>query len=562
MRAMVWLAGLVAALAGVATPAAPPPKPKLIVAISIDQFSADLFAQYRGRFTGGLARMQQGVVFPSGYQSHAATETCPGHSTILSGMHPAGTGIVGNSVWSPIQFKMVYCLDDGETPVAGMKGFRSPAVLKAPTLGAWMKDADPRSRVFAVAGKDRAAVPMGGARNDGEYWWNEDKGGYTTYVPEGTTDAARLAPIAAFNEQLFKTWRQTPPAWVIRDQRCAALAGPQVFGGKVFDAKVPPGGWTPPAAGKDFAADPAFQAWFRANPEFDRVTLELARHVIDTQQLGQREATDLIAIGLSATDYVGHRFGPEGPEMCDQLAWLDARLGTFLDYLDGLKIPYVVVLTADHGSIDAAERAARRGIPAERINTKASPADLAAGRLGVLDEVNADLHKDIDFDYDLQGDATQIVIGGQTVPDLRAKVVAGAIAKLRQRPEIAAVFTKDEALAGKAPDSWTLAEIFAASTDAERSGEIQVAWKEFATPFRVDPSRPYIAGHGSPWNYDRRVTILFWWPGATGFEQPLAVETVDTAPTLAAVAGVKAPPVDGRCLDLDAGAGDSCAVKP
>ena len=71
--------------------------PKLIVAISVDQFSADLFAQYRSHFTGGLARLAQGAVFPSGYQSHAATETCPGHSTILTGMRPAHTGIIANT---------------------------------------------------------------------------------------------------------------------------------------------------------------------------------------------------------------------------------------------------------------------------------------------------------------------------------------------------------------------------------------------------------------------------------------------------------------------------------
>ena len=60
------------------------PPPKLIVAISVDQFSADLFAQYRQHFTGGLKRLSEGIVFPSGYQSHNMTETCPGHSTCRS----------------------------------------------------------------------------------------------------------------------------------------------------------------------------------------------------------------------------------------------------------------------------------------------------------------------------------------------------------------------------------------------------------------------------------------------------------------------------------------------
>ena len=289
--------------------------------------------------------------------------------------------------------------------------------------------------------------------------------------------------------------------------------------------------------------------------------LDLAAKLITDAELGKRSATDMIAIGLSATDYIGHRFGSQGPEMCDQMAWLDAGLGIFLKKMDTLKIPYIVALTADHGSIDAAERAAQRGIPAQRIDSGKVLADLKAA---VEDEFKLDYQP-----LTIKGGIVSIVDFGDPDPALRKKISDFAIGWLKQHPErgVADAFAKADLLTGtaprgKSPDSWTLREIFAASTDAERSGDIQIAWTEFATPYRVDPARPYIAGHGSPYTYDRRVPILFWWPGATGFEQPLAVETVDIAPTLAAVAGVEAPPVDGRCLDLDAGAGDSCAVKP
>ena len=58
----------VAALAAlaIAPAAAQPPRPKLIVAIAVDQLSADLFAEYRQHFTGGFRRLTDGVVFPSG----------------------------------------------------------------------------------------------------------------------------------------------------------------------------------------------------------------------------------------------------------------------------------------------------------------------------------------------------------------------------------------------------------------------------------------------------------------------------------------------------------------
>ena len=62
-------------------PAATAARPKLIIAISVDQFAASVYARYRDDFSGGLKRLSSGIAFPVGYQSHAATETCPGHST-------------------------------------------------------------------------------------------------------------------------------------------------------------------------------------------------------------------------------------------------------------------------------------------------------------------------------------------------------------------------------------------------------------------------------------------------------------------------------------------------
>jgi predicted AlkP superfamily pyrophosphatase or phosphodiesterase len=96
-----------------------PPPPKLLVVISVDQFSADLFDEYRPQFIHGLARIASGTVFDKAYQSHAITETCPGHSTILTGDHPARTGIIGNTWLDQSiarQDKTVYCAEDETAP--------------------------------------------------------------------------------------------------------------------------------------------------------------------------------------------------------------------------------------------------------------------------------------------------------------------------------------------------------------------------------------------------------------------------------------------------------------
>src|SRR3954454_17342349 len=171
-----FMLAAVAALTATVAPAQAPAPPKLLVVISVDQFSANLFDEYRPQFTGGLARLATGTVFRNGYQSHAATETCPGHSTILTGDHPARTGIISNA-W--IDQKVgrsdvsVYCAEDETQPGTSSVAYKvSPKHLLVPTLGELMKARWPASRSVAVAGKDRAAVMMTGHKVDQRWYWN------------------------------------------------------------------------------------------------------------------------------------------------------------------------------------------------------------------------------------------------------------------------------------------------------------------------------------------------------------------------------------------------------
>lgn len=553
VRLLAALAAALAAAVAFAMPAAaaPPPQPKLIVAISMDQFSAAVFAQNRQRFTSGLRRLTEGAVFPNGFQSHAATETCPGHSTLMTGRHPAGTGIISN-VWRDAATDAdVYCVYDPSGPVPGRpKDPRGPANLKVSTLGEWLKAADPRSRNFAVSGKDRAAITMAGHNPDGVFWW-DDENGFTTYVPAGTDAAERLAPVAGFNAALAARWAKAAPQWTVLDKSCNRLAETRRYGALDLQSQVPPAGFTPPK-GPAVRTDDMFKRWFRASPLFDETTLELAAGLIDRFHLGSGPAPDVLSVSLSGTDYVGHRYGNQGPEMCDHLAHVDRALGRFLDRLQALKVPVVVVLSADHGSVDAAERVADRGVPAVRIDAGA-----------VVKAVNAQLRAELGLGADpLNGDGYVVGPAGAD-PALKTRVVARAVELLRQRPEVAAAFSRDEALAtrvppGRAVEELSLLERVAESTDAARSPDINVVFQPYASFGRPKAYGDSIAGHGSAWNYDRRVPIVFWWPGADGFEQSLPVETVDIAPTLAALVGVKTPQVDGRCLDLDRTTADSC----
>ena len=527
------------------------PAPKLVVVISIDQFSANLFEQYRADFRGGLGRLaREGVVYPSGYQSHGMTETCPGHSTLLTGKYPNKTGIVANDWYDKETGKKTYCLDDPSVTLAndpsGGGRLASPKLLMADTYGDWLKAVSPKSRVYAVSGKDRGAINMAGHKADGVFWL-ETRFGMTTWVEPGQDAKIRLAPVAAFNARLVADQKKKPFVWTYENKRCKALEADYVTGGRAWRAALPP-----PAPKDEAAATNDLSV----SPYTDRVTLEAAQALREEFKLGDGEATDVLTISLSATDFIGHRYGARGPEMCDQVLRLDDRLGAFLDSLDKVKGQVLVVLAADHGGSDFPERLVEQGYDAGRTPS-----------IPWMKALNAEVRARLKLDHDPLVQAGGIdslyVVGADgktpTVLD-RARVVTATLAILAKRSEVYeaydtnTLFTAAPPPKGTPPDEISVAERMRRSAYPGRVGDILVAFQPYQTLSAAGAS--YVASHGSPWNYDRRVPIVFWWKGGAARERVLPIETVDIAPTIAAVTGVAVPAdVDGRCLPLGPGPG-------
>ena len=519
------------------------PPPKLVVMVAIDQFSADLFTEYRGKFTGGLARLASGVVFPSGYQAHGATETCPGHSTILTGSHPGRAGIVANNYFDLSvgrEDKRVYCAEDETVPGTSSKsGQYAPSVnhLLVPTLGDLMKARDPGAQVVSVSGKDRAAIMMGGRQAD-ELLWLAPTGliSYRGTALSPTAQQASTAIAAAIGQA-------RPGLTLPADCATHDIAIPvNDKGGTVGTGRL--------------ARDAGDFRRFMASPEADGAVLATAAALRQVRKMGEGSSTDLLIVGLSATDYVGHGAGTEGAEMCLQMAGLDRELGDFFARLDATGIDYAVALTADHGGHDMPERNRQNGWPAaERVDPALDPDKLGkavAEKLGLPQPL---LYGDGPF-----GD---MYLSKALTPAQRKAAMAELLPRLRAHPQIEAVVTGEDIarhpVSKRSPDVWSLMDKLRASYHPQRSGDFVVVLKPRVTPI-PESGLGYVATHGSVWDYDRRVPILFWRKGLAGFEQPNAVMTVDIMPTLASLIGVPvdANKVDGRCLDLLSGPESSC----
>jgi predicted AlkP superfamily pyrophosphatase or phosphodiesterase len=539
--------------------------PKLVVVISVDQFAAHLYDQWRPKFTGGLKTLSTGIVYPSGYQAHAATETCPGHATLLTGVHPARNSIVANNWYDARTGKDMYCVQDDTAKLIGLPDLipakdkrrtaMSPKNMTATTLGDWSQAASPDNRMFAISGKDRGAITMAGQNPTSVYWY-VDGAGFVTYAKENIADADRLKLVQNFNARLISDWKKKPPKWTYIDKTCAKLEAEVTTGDLTYTSKVPPA-LPQPTKDLPFDTSDGVKNFYRGTPLLDNITFKLAEKMIVEQKMGKGKGIDIFSISLSSTDYIGHRYGTQGPEMCDQLTRLDRGLGRLLKQLANLKVPVLVALSADHGSMDIVERTKAAGYPATHFN---------AGKL--LEKMNQEIRnrlKSLTYNplasADKNRDIEQIhIVTAQGLAEtgkIRADIMA--LAKellLTQKPDIVAVFSREEAIAAlpdkSVPvDEYSLLQRFAVNADQKNAGDIFVAVKPYAFGGYPKKLGDTVASHGTPYNYDRRVPILFWWPGVASQERTLGIPTVDIAPSLANALGIRVPvPIDGQCRPL------------
>src|SRR6202522_2852907 len=114
---------LACALAAASLLAAAPKKPKLVLAIVIDQFRYDYLTRFRDEYHAGFERLlTHGAVFTNARYIHFPTVTAVGHSTFLSGATPAISGIVANDWYDREEGKTVTSVSDTATKLLGGSG--------------------------------------------------------------------------------------------------------------------------------------------------------------------------------------------------------------------------------------------------------------------------------------------------------------------------------------------------------------------------------------------------------------------------------------------------------
>jgi len=513
-------------------------QPPLAVVIVVDQMRQSYLEDFAHDFEHGFGRLRErGAVFLNADHDHALTETAPGNVTVVTGTYPSHHGIVGNELWDRRTRQVRGAVLDSERAMVGAerRSGRSPWRLLRSTVGDWLKAESPQSKVFGVSLKDRSAVFLAGQTADGAYWYDERAGNFVTsdFYHESLPDWVVQFNTAHRVDAYFgQSWARLFPQAHYSESRSIPRG---------TDEDYPP--FPHVLVGDAETPDRRFYSRFRLTPFSDLLTLDFARALIEAEQLGADAASDILSIGLSAADYIGHRYGPSSDEVHDHFVRLDRYLGEFLDYLDERLGAgnFSVVLTADHGVAPVPERAADQGQVAARIHWDEI--------LAQLEPVIADAHRrgqiatlptlryefGIVFDF---GEAESSV----TDSDALAALVAD---ELEGHPFVLAAFTHRQMREGDSGGSpWF--GLYERSFHPDRAPDVVVHVRED----HLITNRRTGTTHGSPHAYDRHVPLIFAGPGIESGEHDARVRTVDIAPTLAGLLGIEVPAdIDGVSLE-------------
>jgi predicted AlkP superfamily pyrophosphatase or phosphodiesterase len=500
--------------------APPPPKPKLILAIVIDQFRYDYLTRFRHEYRAGIARLlDHGAVFTSAYYEHFPPVTAVGHSTILSGATPTQSGIVANEWVDRITGKEITSVSDTTVKLLGGKPgdpAASPNRLLVSTVGDELKIANNnQTKVIGVSSKDRSAILPAGRMANGAFWFDTGSGNFVSssyYFEEMPAWAAKYNASRAVDKYLGKGWLP-------------------------FDAKAGANPYTTLPS----TPDKTFYDALERTPYGNEIIEQFAEAALDGEKMGRGPGTDILAVSFSANDRIGHILGPDDPQIRDISIQTDRIIGRLLTFAETKSGPgnVLVVLTADHGVSPVPAESARRHMPGGFIKPDMIVKSLQSAlssRYGDGDWVQKKTGLEIVY-------LDRKLITGKKLKE--ADVQNTAAEALRAIPHIARVYTRAQLMNGEVLDDEVDRRIRRGFNPA-RSADLFVVLE----PYWVMQNGDTGTSHTSPYNYDTHVPVIFMGPGIKPGRYNGRIAVNDIAPTLATMLDVETPSGSvGRVLD-------------
>ncbi len=517
-------------------------KSKLVVIIVLDQFPYRYLPKFESYFSesGFKYLMHHGANFTEARYEHATTKTAPGFSTIGTGTYPHVSGIVGNRWYDRFEKRNQEVVDDARYAIVGARGKgSSPANLKSETLGDMMRLASGfRSKAIALSDKDYSAVLLAG-KTGMAYWVQDSVLVTSTYYANALPAwASSLNGSGVFQRYFRKWWTEEQPsaARLICDEDDVPYEENRDGLGRAFPHFI---------AGSDtLSMGHSYYTALNSSPYAAEILFDAARRAVIGESLGTRGVPDLLMVGISGTDEIGHSYGPQSHEVFDNALKTDRMIAEFLSYLDhqlGLN-QCLVVLSSDHGIAPIPEYLKKKSphLDAGRISSKQISQIAETALVNVFGKapsgsfwVEKVVEGDIYFNYDVLKEKNVRL-------DDAVRVLKDSLSR---QPFVAGLYDRHDVEHPAAADRFT--DRVARSVMPGRSGDLYMILKAY---YILSPN-PAGTNHGQPYEYDLHVPLMFlgepFIPGTyRGNASP-----ADIIPTLAEVLGIPCPAVvEGRVL--------------
>lgn len=512
----------------------PPEKPKLVIGIIVEQLRYDHIERFRDRFSdNGIKRLiNEGTYFKNASFEYMLTQSAPGHATISTGAEPSSHGIPSDNWYIPLRNELIYSTKDAQVnPVGGSfeSGLHSPVNLQASTFSDELKMAtNQKAKVFSVGIKESSSILSGGHAADGTFWFDNTTGTwmsssyYLDSLPGWITDFNALNHAESYlnnSWELFRSAENYTDCLPDSNKFEAGFGSVNYF---PYDLKK--------IRSKELAGPKNSFSLIRETPFANSLTTSFAMRLIERENLGRDDITDYLSICYSATDNIGHRFGPSSVEMGDAILRLDDEIRYLLSYLNDSigKRNILIYFTSSHGISEIPSVLEYNRIPSGYFRQNQAVQLLRSYMNAVYGE----------GDWIKGYSERQVFLNRTLIEDARLpldEVQKKVTRFLVQFTGVAAAYPYS-AFESNDFGNGNLKRIMN-NFNPQRSGDVIIT----LNPGWVEKEGDYVTNHNSPYEYDSHVPLI-WYGWAINRENVTRkVNMADIAATLSSLCKVPYP---------------------
>lgn len=499
--------------------------PKLIVGIVIDQMCYDYLYRYQAKFSpnGFLKIMQQGTNCRNTHYNYVPTFTGPGHASIYTGTTPCNHGIVANEWYERETSKLINCVDDDKaTPVGTTSddGKCSPKNLKTTTITDQLRLTYPEAKVISMSIKDRGAILPGGHLSNGSYWYDYSSGKFVT-----SSYFRNELPkwVNSFNNKNYVEHYMSKKWETLLNINEYKESGPDnspyetLLGGK----KTPTFPYNLSEMSK---TTPSFQL-FTTTPFANTFLTDFALQALQSEELGKDAQTDMLCISFSTPDIAGHAFGPYSVELEDIYLRLDLELARLIEALDKQvgNGEFTLFLTADHAVVPVPQLLMDKKMPGGYVFLEPK-----------MDALTKKITQKYGTDLIITEENLNIYLNHERIDSLNIhrEEVANFIAnEIAEWDNVKAVYTAQQLQNSGNDNEWR--DMVRRGFHARESGDVLFILEPGYLAKSTDKESAHRGtSHGSAFNYDTHVPLLWYGKAIPQQEINRRIDIVDISATL------------------------------